>query len=110
MVQSADHPKLPARPRKSSVFARLFGSGFAGLGWTEGTATRRAGWRPPENDAGNRRSEPYPQPTPNPSDPAGGFPDNALRAPVRSRRTTRLKRRVRPTRRFWSISASGEAR
>jgi hypothetical protein len=33
-----------------------------------------------------------------------------LRAPVRSRRTTRLKRPVRPTRRFWSISASGEAR
>jgi hypothetical protein len=23
------------------------------------------------------RSEPCPQPTPNPSDPAGGFPDNA---------------------------------
>jgi hypothetical protein len=30
--ESADHPKLPARPRKSSVFARLFGSGFASLG------------------------------------------------------------------------------
>jgi hypothetical protein len=30
--ESADHPKLPARPRKSIVFARLFGSGFAGLG------------------------------------------------------------------------------
>ncbi len=30
--ESADHPKLPARPRKSLVFARLFGSGFAGLG------------------------------------------------------------------------------
>ena len=29
---SADHPKLPARPRMSLVFARLFGSGFAGLG------------------------------------------------------------------------------
>ena len=26
------HPKLPARPRKSLVFGRLFGSGFAGLG------------------------------------------------------------------------------
>ena len=33
-----------------------------------------------------------------------------LRAPVRSRRATRLKRPVRPTRRFWSNSASGEAR
>jgi hypothetical protein len=32
-----------------------------------------------------------------------------LRAPVRSGRTTRLKRPVRRTRRFWSISASGEA-
>ena len=31
-VNSADHPKLPARPRMSFVFARLFGSGFAGLG------------------------------------------------------------------------------
>ena len=30
--ESADHPKLPARPRTSFVFARLFGSGFAGLG------------------------------------------------------------------------------
>src|SRR6195256_1480596 len=30
--ESADHPKLPARPRRSLVFARLFGSGFAGLG------------------------------------------------------------------------------
>src|ERR1700680_2678707 len=30
--ESADHPKLPARPRKSFVFGRLFGSGFAGLG------------------------------------------------------------------------------
>jgi hypothetical protein len=30
--ESADHRKLPARPRKSIVFARLFGSGFAGLG------------------------------------------------------------------------------
>ncbi len=31
--ESADHPKLPARPRKSFVFGRLFGSGFAGLGF-----------------------------------------------------------------------------
>src|SRR5690349_13059470 len=30
--ESADHPKLPARPRMSFVFARLFGSGSAGLG------------------------------------------------------------------------------
>src|ERR1700736_4561392 len=30
--ESADHPKLPARPRTNLVFARLFGSGFAGLG------------------------------------------------------------------------------
>ena len=30
--ESADHPKSPARPRTSFVFARLFGSGFAGLG------------------------------------------------------------------------------
>ena len=29
---SADHPKLPALPRTSFVFACLFGSGFAGLG------------------------------------------------------------------------------
>jgi hypothetical protein len=29
--ESADYPKLPARPRTSFVFARLFGSGFAGL-------------------------------------------------------------------------------
>jgi hypothetical protein len=28
--ESADHPKLPARLRTSFVFARLFGSGFAG--------------------------------------------------------------------------------
>ncbi len=31
--ESADHPKLPARPRTSFVFARLFGSGFASLGF-----------------------------------------------------------------------------
>jgi hypothetical protein len=30
--ESADHPKLPARPRMCLVFTRLFGSGFAGLG------------------------------------------------------------------------------
>jgi transposase-like protein len=30
--ESADHPKLPARPRESPVFGRLFGSGFASLG------------------------------------------------------------------------------
>ena len=33
-VNLADHPKLPARPRRSFVFTRLFGSGFAGLGYT----------------------------------------------------------------------------
>ncbi len=30
--ESADHPKLPARPR-TSLSSRLFGSGFAGLGF-----------------------------------------------------------------------------
>ena len=32
--ESADHPKLPARLRKNFVVGRLFGSGFAGLGFT----------------------------------------------------------------------------
>src|SRR5690242_10250711 len=35
--ESAGHPKLPARPRMSFVFARLFGSGSAGLGVTART-------------------------------------------------------------------------
>src|SRR5690242_12810040 len=39
--ESADHPKLPARPRMSFVFARLFGSGSAGLGLKGGGAVRR---------------------------------------------------------------------
>jgi hypothetical protein len=42
------------------------------------SATRRAESPPAENDAGDGRSEPYPQPTPNLSDPAGPFPDNAV--------------------------------
>jgi hypothetical protein len=41
----APDPKLPARPRKSLVFGRLFGSGFAGLG-SPAAAGRQsaAGW------------------------------------------------------------------
>jgi hypothetical protein len=35
----ADHPKLPARPRMSLVFTRLFGSGFAGLGDPKASST-----------------------------------------------------------------------